>query len=278
MKIRKRNLSEGWYPNSPDQVKKLVNTWTSSKETGKTLAGIVPHAGWSYCGRMIVRALETLSDNLNCVVVLGGHNPSGAPLVTYDDDLWELPTGVLRRDSELTSRVHARLPSDMKTIDEWTADNTIEVIMPLIAAMYPRLRWAAWRVPSDERSLAFGEILHASASDLGLRIGVVGSTDLTHYGPDYRFMPRESRKNPAAWVAKRDGKFLETISTFRGVEALKMANADHSACSVGAALAAMAYAQEAGCIPGRILSQATSQDVHSASSFVGYGSIIWESP
>jgi len=278
LKIRKRNLSEGWYPNSSDQVKKLVNTWSSDKKYGKTLASIVPHAGWSYCGKLIVRTLETFSDNLDCIVVLGGHNPSGAPLVTYDDDSWELPTGVLKRENELTSRVHARLSSDMRTVDEWAADNTIEVVMPLIAALYPRLHWAAWRVPADERALTFGTILYESAGDLGLHIGVVGSTDLTHYGPDFNFTPWESRKNPAAWVTKRDRKFLEAISAFQGAKALEMANVDHTACSVGAALAAMAFAQKAGATSGRILSHTTSQDVHPASSFVGYGSIIWESP
>ena len=217
-----------------------------------------------------------LKSDAETVVVLGGHNSSGSPFIRYDGDAWDLPTGLFGRDSEFAEAVEAALPDGFDVRSERSADNTVEVIMPMAAAMRPDALWAAWRIPSDERAARFGEILAETSLSFGRKIAVVGSTDLTHYGPNYGFMPPESRDDPAEWVRERDMAFLNALLSGEAGKALDLAAGQMSACSAGAAVAAMSFAASSGCPDGRLLEYATSRDLHPSSSFVGYGALVWE--
>ena len=277
LKIRERGLPDGWYPASDREIRDLIRSWGSVRSVGNALAGIVPHAGWYFCGSMIADVLTSLHENLDTIVILGGHNPPGGPLIHYSEDAWELPSGRLFRDDELADQVESILPDGFSSLAEQTVDNTVEIIIPLIAAMHPGVKWAAWRLPADERAITFGETLAEAVLNSDRKIAVIGSTDLTHYGPNYGFMPTDSLDNPVEWMEKRDMRMLEAIVGFDGERVLELAAAEKSACSAGAALGAMTFARDLGAGIGSILSYSMSKDVHPSSSFVGYGSIIWES-
>jgi AmmeMemoRadiSam system protein B len=162
-------------------------------------------------------------------------------------------------------------------VPERSPDNTIEIIMPILAALHPGVRWAAWRVPSDLRALEFGQLAAEAVRSVGRRTAVFGSTDLTHYGYNYGFRPPDSLIDPAGWVEKRDRKFLEALAENQGGKALSLAESERSACSAGGAVAAMAFAEASGLGKGRIRSYATSRDTFRSESFVGYGTVTWDS-
>ncbi len=280
LNIRKGALSEGWYPSSDREIQELLSTWKDEKPSfgsgGSTIAGIVPHAGWTFCGSIIADVLLSLQEDLETIVILGGHNPPGGPLIGYYEDAWELPSRMLQRDAELSGQVEMMLPEGFTLLSENSVDNTVEVIIPLAAAMYPDVKWAAWRLPADERAIIFGEKLAEAVMKTGRRTAVIGSTDLTHYGPNYGFSPTDSLDSPSEWMERRDRKILRAFANFEGRRALELAVSEKSACSAGAAAGAMAFAESCGTAAGKILSYSTSRDIYPSSSFVGYGSIIWE--
>jgi len=280
--IRNRALPEGWYPSTGEEIRRLISAWglklNSGDETDGILAGIVPHAGWDFCGPIIAEVLGTFGKSPDTIVVLGGHNPPGAEIIEYSEDIWNLPSGPLARDSDLVERVNRLLPDSLIPRAENSGDNTVEVILPLIAVLYPDVKWAAWRLPADENSLLFGDILAEAAMESARRVVVIGSTDLTHYGPNYGYMPSDSLTSSLNWVKKNDEKILRALAGFQGEKALELARRDKSACSAGAAAGAMTFARKLGCSAGRILHYSTSHDVYPSSSFVGYGSIIWGLP
>lgn len=279
--IRNRALPEGWYPSSEGEIRELLSEWKpkfhSRVGLRDIIAGIVPHAGWVFCGSIIADVLSSFQKNLETIIVLGGHNSPGGPVIEYSEDCWSLPSGDLSRDKGLSERIKVNLPEDISMVGERSVDNTVEVIMPLIAVMYPDVKWAAWRLPSDKSSIEFGKILASTVKETGKRVAVIGSTDLTHYGANYGFTPRESLKSPVTWVKERDSRILRALAELEGKKALELAVEEHSACSAGAAVGAMTFARSLGCSNGQILNYSTSRDVHPSSSFVGYGSIIWES-
>jgi AmmeMemoRadiSam system protein B len=277
VKIRERGLPDGWYPGSEQEIMDLIHSWPLERSAGSALAGIVPHAGWSFCGSMIADVLRLLPANLDTIVVLGGHNPPGMPPIRYSEDAWDMPSGRLFRDVEFSDHVESLLPDNCLPEDERFADNTVEVIVPLVAAIHPGVKWTAWRLPADIRAVVFGEAIAAAALNLGRRTAVIGSTDLTHYGPNYGFMPAESEENPIEWVKQRDMRILEAIAEFSYDLVLDLATRLKSACSAGAAVGTMAYAGKTGAKSGRILGYSTSRDVFPSPSFVGYGGLIWES-
>lgn len=276
LKIRGRSLSDGWYPADKAEVGEYIDSRRHADEEKTAVAGISPHAGWFFCGKMMADVVGSLRDNAEIVVVLGGHNSPGSPFIRYEGDAWDLPTGLLKRDGAFVEAVEVALPSGFDIHPERSMDNTVEVIMPMVAAMKPEAAWAAWRIPADKRAVVFGKTLADTAVSMDRNVVVVGSTDLTHYGPNYGFMPPESLDDPASWVQKRDMAFLNALSSGDAEKALFLAATDMSACSAGGAVAAMSFASVLGCESGRLLKYGTSRDVHLSSSFVGYGTLIWE--
>jgi len=277
--IRRRALPEGWYPSSKEEILRLLSEWRPGfrSKTGfdSVIGGIVPHAGWDYCGFMIAEVINLLQKNLETVVILGGHNPPGGPIIEYKEDLWDLPFGCLERDINLADTVMEKLPSDISIQNEVSADNTVEVVVPLLGVLLPGVKWAAWRLPADINSIIFGGILAETVKDTGKRIAVIGSTDLTHYGSNFGFIPPESIDTPLVWVEKRDRKILETLAGFDAEKTLALASQEKSACSAGGAVGALTFAKTCGSHDGLILNYTTSNAVSPSSSFVGYGSVIW---
>lgn len=226
---------------------------------------------------MIASVLVSLPDDIQTLILLGGHNPAGGLFVKYSEDVWELPTGQHFRDSAFADSVEKSMTEDMPLIEERDVDNTVEVVMAMAGAIKPRSKWVAWRVPSDERAVRFGKLLAETAENEARSVAVIGSTDLTHYGPNYGFMPPESRRDPVKWVEKRDRLLLDAVVSGNAKRALELAESHHSACSIGGAIAAMSFAISKGQDKGQLLSYATSRDIYPSPSFVGYGAVIWGS-
>ena len=82
------------------------------------------------------------------------------------------------------------------------------------------------------------------AKELKISILVFGSTDLTHYGPNYGFAPKGFGPEAVKWVKEvNDRKFIDQALKLDGPGMLKAAQQDQSACSAGGAVAAVARRQ-----------------------------------
>ena len=104
---------------------------------------------------------------------------------------------------------------------------------------------------------------------------LLGSTDLTHYGPSYDFAPEGSGEAAVRWVREvNDRRFIDAVVALDGEEAVRLALRERSACSAGAAAAAIAFARAGGATAARLLHYRTSLDVMPAASFVGYAAIL----
>jgi hypothetical protein len=149
-------------------------------------------------------------------------------------------------------------------------------LLPLIAALVPGARVLWLRVPNDPFSLEIGVALHEAASALGRELYCLGSTDLTHYGPNYGFSPKGRGPAAESWVRNiNDRRFIDALIAMDGKEALRLGEAERSACSSGGAAAALAFALAAGCSRAELLEYATSLDQRRDDSFVGYASVAF---
>jgi AmmeMemoRadiSam system protein B len=114
------------------------------------------------------------------------------------------------------------------------------------------------------------------ARGLGRAAVAIGSTDLTHYGPNYDFEPHGSGTQAVEWVKTvNDAAFLRAVLACDGSGAIERATADSSACSPGAAVGAMGFAAALGASSAALIAYGTSADIAFSTSFVGYGAIAW---
>jgi AmmeMemoRadiSam system protein B len=216
-----------------------------------------------------------LAAEAETVVVVGGHLHAGDPLHAAFEEAFETPQGLIEADSALLEAVRSRL----RLVEDRVADNTVEVQLPMVRHFLPQAKLLAFRAPPDGKAVQLGRELAVCARELGRDLVVLGSTDLTHYGPNYGFAPRGGGEEAVRWVREvNDRRFIDAALACDPLLAISLARSEQSACSAGGAGAAMAFAGERGACPGELVSYRTSYDVMPGSSFVGYGGVLYSLP
>lgn len=280
MTLRKRALPPGWYPQDPDAVREAVASWIGSHRhtaCGEMVLSVVaPHAGWYFSGMLAAEALAALPP-AECVAVIGGHLSGREPPLVAFEDAFDTPLGPVHTDPQLRDELRVELSKKGITLgidDE--ADNTVEVQLPFIACLFPRSRVLWLRAPNGPAALELGAALYKAAAGLGRSLVCIGSTDLTHYGPNYGFYPAGGGPAAESWVRNtNDKRFIDALLMLDGRRALELGENEHSACSSGAAAAALAFAVSGGAAKARLLRYATSLDVRRDASFVGYAAVAF---
>jgi len=115
-----------------------------------------------------------------------------------------------------------------------------------------------------------------TAREMGLTIKVIGSTDLTHYGPNFGFTPEGKGEAARTWVDESNdreaiNKMIALDAPYFTQEALKR----HNACCSGAVTATLAAAHALGITKGVEIAHTTSYDKSPSDSFVGYTGVIF---
>lgn len=274
MKIRRQALPPGWYPRDGESVRRLVDSWSQPERSRGALSAIAPHAGWTFSGRVASAAWAALRD-AETIVVVGGHLSASSPVLMAAEDAFESPFGHIRGDDELLSRiVEALADSRIGAENDLFVDNTVEVQLPFMGVYAPQSRLVWLRAPAGPGALELGRAIHSASMSLRRQVAVVGSTDLTHYGPDYGFEPVGRGPGAERWVREvNDRAFLDALAKPDPAGAINRAREDSSACSPGAAAAALVFALSAERCAIEELAYATSLDVRPAPSFVGYAAL-----
>jgi AmmeMemoRadiSam system protein B len=273
MGVRRRCLPAGWYPGTAHGVRDAVQRMLGpSRLPRDAAAGVAPHAGWEFSGALAGTVFARLVEDLDTIVIIGGHlAPSDGILCAFDAE-YETPLGNMPADLELASRLKSLLPI---AEDRW-ADNTVEVQLPFARYFFPAARCLGMRAPPSAKAGQLGRAIAEAARAAAIRVAVVGSTDLTHYGPNYGFAPQGSGEKAVTWVTGvNDRRFLEALLEMNEADAITRATGEHSACSAGGAVAAMEFAAASGIARGELLGYRTSRDVSPAASFVGYGAVVY---
>ncbi|MBW2061103.1 MAG: AmmeMemoRadiSam system protein B [Deltaproteobacteria bacterium] len=280
MGTRGRSLPYGWYPDTASACRQEIEEFISQVEApGPDMSGlnggIVPHAGWYFSGKAAAKVFRYVSHEggVDIVAVFGGHM-SAEPGLIYLDEAWETPLGNLEIDQDLGQALKDKADLEVETWE--TGDNTMEVQLPFIKYFFPDSRIVAIRAPHSQKAVNIGQQLIELAKTQGQTIRVFGSTDLTHYGPNYGFTPQGRGQAALDWMRNENDKgFIDLALAMNLPGLLEHAAQNHSACSAGAAAAAIAACQALGSNRGELLDYYTSSDIMPGDSFVGYAGIVF---
>ncbi len=280
MSTRSRTLPRGWYPadkrECQREIESFLEGWSFPVQLGKARGGIVPHAGWYFSGRLAARVFHLLRSGgqAGLVVLYGGHlGPEDLPRIIMEET-WETPLGEIeiRQDfaRELLKKVEAKAESPSGV------DNTIEIQLAMVKYFFPEAKLLAIRSPHSSRAVALGKEVAALAKEEGTSLLAVGSTDLTHYGPNYGFVSKGAGPSALNWVKSENDKgFIDLALKMDEEGVLKHAAENDSACSAGAAASAIATCKALGAERGTLIDYYTSYDIMPDDSFVGYAGIVY---
>lgn len=251
---------------------------------GRVLGGVVPHAGWVFSGATAARVFRAIKANRtpDTFVLLGAdHRGMAYRPTAFHEGAWKTPLGDAPIDAALGKQVATELGREDLSCDPQVHryEHSLEVQVPFIQVMFPKAKILPITVPPDENAHRFGERLGEALHDEQDRVIVLGSSDLTHYGPNYNFTPKGLGDAALQWVKEQNDKAV--IDLALGLHADRIVprtTADHSACGAGAIAATAACCWALGCARGTLLHYTTSHDVmpeRKMQSFVGYAAIAY---
>ena len=281
MVSRKRGLPRGWYPYDAKDCRRDIESYLegwpfSQSQSIEGLGGIVPHAGWYFSGKLAARVFYALQSKrkVDVVVLYGGHlSPEHPPLVVTEDK-WETPFGDIEIHTEFTKSLMKRV--DSKKESPQSGDNTMEVQLAMVKYFFPEAKLLALRSPASLKAKEVGEAVGEIAQKEGISILAVGSTDLTHYGPNYGFLSKGIGPKAVEWVKKENDKgFIDRALGMDIESLLRHAEENDSACSAGAAASTIATCKALGAKKGLLLDYYTSYEIMPDDSFVGYAGIVY---
>ena len=282
MKIREPFFAhQGWYPLKERDCRSAVEQYLKHAGAEQApLGGVVPHAGWFFSGAVAGRTFAALAKQKPQVIfVFGGHLRPHDGCILMTEGAFGTPLGPVPVAEELAQEAAEKFRCHVEYPDDFRPDNTIELQMPFIRHIWPEVPVVAMQVPPTSQAEQIGRWAARLCAEKKLSALAIGSTDLTHYGANYGFMPRGTGEQALRWSKEEnDRPFLEKLLQFDCRGAIEHALTNHSACCPGAAAAAVAFCREAGAEAGRLLEHTTSAEVEGRerpTMWVGYASLVF---
>lgn len=253
----------------------------------RILGAVCPHAGWRYSGTLAtqaIRALARANPDPELAIVLGGHlGPRDLPRI-FLEGRFGTPLGPLAIAERVAEDASMAIESELETPDDYFDDVAIEVLAPIIKHHWPSVELLAVGIPPTDDAPSLGvELVHLAQRRRYERMVVIASTDLTHYGPDHRYVPKGRGRDGLAWMkTENDPAMIAAIEAFDAGRVLWMGPRARNACSPGAVAAAIAAAGKLGARRGTSVGYTTSfdaereygSDTREPHSFVGYAAAV----
>lgn len=188
--VKEPQLAGRWYPAEPDVLARTVRDLLAAAGPARPgiVAVIVPHAAYQHSGPTAARGLAAAGGGFRRAVVLAPSHFAGLrgaavlPMSGY-----RTPLGVMRIDTEALAAFRA-VPFVRANPAVFMREHAVEIELPLLQVLSPGCTLLPLLVgaldPGDAATLA--AVLRPYLASPTL---VVVSSDLTHYGRRYDFLP-----------------------------------------------------------------------------------------
>jgi len=290
MPNRKPIVAGQFYPADRNSCIEEINECLGARSLQKSLpeeivAGIVPHAGWMFSGSLaalVFSAIKRRHPDVHTFVIFGAaHGYVGHRPAVDENAFWETPLGRVTVDTALAEwLLNKKLVVGNSAAHK--GEHSIEVQVPFVQHLFPQAEILPIIVPPDEKAILLGQAIGEIVTQEEKRIVSIGSTDLTHYGPRYGFIPMGAGAEGVDWASRvNDKNFIDVALKLDPEGLLAGAAENFNACGAGAAAAAIAVAKKVGKSTGLLLAQTNSNEVmlrkmgaYSQDS-VGYAAIVF---
>lgn len=289
MRIREPVVAGQFYAADPERCREELNAMLaraggSNRQVERLIGGIVPHAGWAFSGAVAAGVFQALaaSRSPDVVILFGGvHRHRGREAAMFGDGRWETPLGPVSVESRLADRILGQTNLMIDDPYAHEGEHSLEVQMPFVAKLFPGVKVVPIMVPPVDTASEVGEAVGRTLTAYDYDAIVVGTTDLTHYGPRYGLSDHGIGRAGNTWAKEaNDTRFIELVCAMRAEQVVLEAMEHRNACSSGAVAATLATAQALGATEGRLLQHTTSSDVLAqrvpgeCQDSVGYAGIV----
>lgn len=283
MNARKAIFAGSWYPNRAAECEKEIKNFL--KDPGikavsqrNLTGGIVPHAGWYFSGSIACNVIHCLREEKlpDVFVIFGTHLHADSPYYIMTEGAWETPFGEIYIEKALAAELVDKFTFTIETQPYYSQDNTIELQLPFIKYFFKDVRVVPISVPPTKNAIEIGQSVAEISTRLGLKVKVLGSTDLTHYGFNYGFTPKGTGPAAVDWVRnENDRRVIDAMMALDPGGVISEALENQNACCAGAVAAALSAAKQLGSDHAELIAYATSYDKSPGDNLVGYVGVVF---
>ncbi len=213
--VRPAAVAGSWYPDDPAALRKMLKAYLARAGTrelpGEPAAVIVPHAGYRFSGPTAARGFQAVAGKKYTRVILlgpshymgGSYTGAAVPTVTH----FATPLGRVPLDTDLCGKL-AKAEGFVADDRPHAREHCLEMELPLMQLTLGEVRIVPVLLGAMNAELArkIAAVLRPLAGKDTL---VVVSTDFTHFGPNYGYVPfREDVPNKLKWL---DGLAIDRI-------------------------------------------------------------------
>jgi AmmeMemoRadiSam system protein B len=284
MEARRPSAAQFYPADCGKAAEAFLRGFVPPSEPVRIVAGVVPHAGWQYSGSVAAKVFASIraQGEPATFVILGAvHRWIGINGV-YARGAWTTPLGPVPVDEELAACILAETQDwTVDDPDSHSGEHSIEVELPFVKYLFPQARVVPIAVNPDSRAVPLGRRIGQILRDRSADAVVIGSSDLTHYGKVYGFIPAGFGPQARLWMQENDSKMLRLVEQMNDSEITEEAHRHRNACGAGAIAATIAAARVMGAERGLVIEHRTSHDVIPEGEFraaVGYAGILFGRP
>ncbi|OGF63858.1 MAG: hypothetical protein A2Y62_18910 [Candidatus Fischerbacteria bacterium RBG_13_37_8] len=218
-KIRQPLLAGSWYEGSQEALNKQLDTFFTRaadnvKETfdEPPLALIVPHAGYIYSGLGAASGYRLLiKHKFERIIILAfSHSSNHSSIAVSDFDAYKTPLGDVPVDTALAKELlkQKEIFETIPSIDQ--REHSMEIQLPFIKKTAPEAKVLGLYVGtlSDKQFSKAADFLKQYATPKTL---FVVSSDFTHYGENYGYVPFPYNDNTKQYLATLDRGAINEI-------------------------------------------------------------------
>ena len=197
METKKMTFSGTWYPATAHECESSIEKFLQEKQgslKGSFIGGIVPHAGWYYSGSIACRVIASLKsqEKIDTVVLFGAHMHRQSEPFILGHGAVETPFGEIEVDTQLVDGICDSISIRKRPPSRFPDENTLELQNPFIRYFFTEAKIVIMGVAPSCFASVIGAMTVAEAHRLSRKIRIIGSTDMTHYGPDFGFTSQGS--------------------------------------------------------------------------------------
>ncbi len=192
-KVRRPAVAGSWYPADGQALRRLIEGFLSGtggvEVPGKPIAVIAPHAGYRFSGRVAAYAFAALKGKrYRRVIVLAPSHYGGFTGASIADvDAYETPLGKIPIDKEAVARLRKSNVFSCHPAAH-AREHSIEMELPFLQCVLEDFRLVPVLIGRVDGKTT-DEIASLLSSLWNEDTLVVVSSDFTHYGPNYDYVP-----------------------------------------------------------------------------------------
>lgn len=267
--IRKPAVAGQFYPSNPQELKNLIKSFAVDQKKivkEKTIACILPHAGYIYSGKVAAETLSGIDFPQDCIILGPNHSGFGQPHSLMREGEWQTPLGNIKINTLLADELLKNSSYLLEDPIAHAQEHSIEVELPLIQEIARHdftfvpitLAWADDLVYKD-----ISDAIVKSIKSLKKDVLIIASSDMTHYEQQLS-------------ASRKDEEAIKAILKMNEQELLeKIDRLNISMCGSIPAVIGMLAAKKLGARRALLRAYQTSGDVtKDFSSVVGYAGIV----